>query len=634
MKYRAYVDGLRAVAILPVLAYHAGLGTPGGFVGVDIFFVISGFLITGLILKDLDVGRFNVFEFWERRIRRILPALAVVILATLVGGAFLFLPQDFKDLGLSAMWQATLAANFYFWHDSGYFTRGADVKPLLHTWSLAVEEQLYLIFPFLLIIIGRFARKRLVPAILLLGLISLGLSLRGTYVTPNAAFYLLPSRAWELLAGALLAALPPQKPSARWVSELASYSGLAAIAYAVFFYTSQTRFPGAAALLPCLGTVLLLRANGHTLTSVGTLLAWPPIVFIGLISYPLYLWHWPLLVFSRYWALGELPLAYRLLILGASVALAALSWRFVEAPFRKRLVLKSRPRVFVFAVTVLAILFLSGFAVNLGQGLPSRFSPEALQLAGGATDRAFRENLTADQARRGEFAELGDGDRSRPVRLVLWGDSHAMAVAPVIDALCKEHSVRGAQATHSSSAPLIDYVNRAKYSLGEDSTAFSEAVIEFIRKNRVGDVVLVCNWPAHDDGTGEFQRRLLATTRKLEEVGARVWIMKTVPRQAWSNVPRALALAAMYGGEPEELGRPLAEHLKAVQRQSAVFETLGAPTVSILDPTELLLSPKGLCRAALNGHSLYADQGHLTVHGAMVLRPLFEPLFKHMDGSP
>ncbi len=634
MKYRADVDGLRAVAILPVLSFHAGLGASGGFIGVDIFFVISGYLIAGLILKDLDLGKFSIFEFWERRIRRILPAVAVVALATLAIGALLFLPQDFRNLGQSSLYQALLAANIYFWRDSGYFAQGADVKPLLHTWSLAVEEQFYLLFPFLLMAISRFCRKWLTALILILGIASFGLSVWGTYASTVATFYLLPTRAWELLTGALLASLPPQRQARRWVAECLSYLGLAAILFAVFRYNEATRFPGAAALLPCLATVIIIWANGCSLTSLGKLLAMPPVVFIGLISYSLYLWHWPLLVYARYWSFQEVPLGYRLLILAASFVLAAASWKFVESPFRKRLLLKSRPRVFAFACTVITLLAVSGLMIYQKQGLPGRFSRQALQYADGAADRPLLVSLSVDQARKGNFIELGGGDTKRPIHLVVWGDSHAMAVMPVIDALCNDYGVRGIVATHSATAPLVGYASHEKYSLGGDSIAFNDAVLAFIRKNHVSDVILAARWTSYDDGSDEIRDHLAVTAGKLKEIGVRTWILRAVPLQPWRNAPKALAAAAIFGGNPEEMGQPLSRHKARTQREGQIMDAIAQADVTILDPTRSFLNSKGICRAAAGGYSLYFDQHHLTNRGAMLLRPLFEPIFRRVAQGP
>ena len=640
LKYRAYIDGLRAIAVLAVLFFHADIGCRGGYVGVDVFFVISGYLITGLILKDLDGGQFQVVKFWERRVRRILPAVAVVILSCLAAGWFLFLPQGFKELGESVSAQAMLASNIYFWiksyAGSGYFERAAEVKPLLHTWSLAVEEQFYLLFPFLLIALKRFSRKSIVPGILLLCCISFSLSVCCSYLYPPANFYFLPTRAWELLLGSFLAAIPAQRASTRWLAESLSIAGLLAILCAVFFYGPDTRFPGVSALLPCAGAALIIWANDQTLTCVGKLLATRPAVFIGLISYSLYLWHWPMLVFAKYWHFYPISRSQRMLLLLASMALAILSWRFVETPFRKRMILKSRAQIFSFASITTAVLLLAGLAVFKFKGVPSRISAERLGYASGATDRAFLKDIGLKEALAGDFIELGTGDKRLPIALLVWGDSHAMAAMPVLDVLCKEHSVRGVAATHNSTAPLVGYESKIS-DLKKDNITFNNVVVEFIRTKRVSDVVLVAMWRGHvaESDTARIRRGLLDTIVALKDTGTRIWIMRQVPQHRW-NVPDALTSSVFHGNDPEELALPLTEYRKQFQNQSPVFEGLATkfPSVTVLDPTDLFVDVTGRCRVAKDGKALYCDTDHLTVAGAMLLRPLFEPIFQGMGKAP
>ena len=252
MRNRPEIDGLRAIAVLAVLLFHANAGVSGGYVGVDVFFVISGYLITRLILEDIDAGRFQIQKFWERRVRRILPALAVVTFSTLVAGWFLLLPEGFQELGESVAAQTMLGSNFYFWMhswiNSGYFAPASEMKPLLHTWSLAVEEQFYLLFPFLLVALKRFSRNSLALAFLLLGGLSFGLSVYFSHQWPSANFYFLPTRAWELLIGAFLAASSERQSAAGWPREILSSGGLILILCSMFGYDRGTRFPGLAAL--------------------------------------------------------------------------------------------------------------------------------------------------------------------------------------------------------------------------------------------------------------------------------------------------------------------------------------------------------------------------------------------------
>jgi peptidoglycan/LPS O-acetylase OafA/YrhL len=282
-RYRPDIDGLRALAILPVMLFHAEFGCPGGFVGVDVFFVISGFLITSLILEEIHNDAFSLAMFWERRIRRILPALFVVVFATLIAACFLYFPDDFKLVGQSVLAQALLLSNVFFWRQTGYFADGVDTLPLLHTWSLAVEEQFYVLFPLLLIYLGRHKRFSIARTILWVGFGSFALSVVGTYSRPTATFYLLPTRAWELMVGAFLAAVPGRHVTKSWLNEMAAWSGLCLILFPIFYYTPDTRFPGLAAVPPCLGTALIIFSGGAKPTLISRVLALKPVAFIGLI---------------------------------------------------------------------------------------------------------------------------------------------------------------------------------------------------------------------------------------------------------------------------------------------------------------------------------------------------------------
>ena len=286
--YRRDIDGLRALAVLPVLLFHAKLGCPGGFVGVDVFFVISGFLISSLILKELDDGTFSLITFWERRIRRILPALTVVVLTCLVAGWILYLPEDFEMLGKSVIAQATLLSNVFFYRQGlvggGYFAAASDTKTLLHTWSLAVEEQFYLLFPLLLLFLARYRRLFLAPTIAGLVVVSLVLSIVGSYSYPQATFYLLPARAWELLLGSLLTLMRGRFALGGLLRETAGWFGISLVGYAMLFYGVDTRFPGAAAISPCLGAALIIFSSESRLSFVGRILSIKPVVFVGLIS--------------------------------------------------------------------------------------------------------------------------------------------------------------------------------------------------------------------------------------------------------------------------------------------------------------------------------------------------------------
>ncbi len=345
MNHRRDIDGLRALAVLPVILYHAGVEFfSGGFVGVDVFFVISGFLITGIIKSEVDAGRFSVINFYERRARRILPAFFMIVAVTAGVGWFTMLPEDYQGFAASAIASALFVSNMFFWAQAdNYFDAPAETKPLLHTWSLAVEEQFYLIFPVAILVImffiSRYRRKdaMLVLIIAAATLLSFAVAVWATSHKPVAAFYWLPSRAWELMLGSLLA-LGAVKPARRqWHAEAAAFIGVAFIVAAIFGYSRTTPFPGLSALLPTLGAAGILYAglDGRA-TVAGRGLSLLPFHFVGLISYSLYLWHWPLIVFNKIYFGEETSPAVVAGVILASFVLATLSWRYVEGPFRKK----------------------------------------------------------------------------------------------------------------------------------------------------------------------------------------------------------------------------------------------------------------------------------------------------------
>lgn len=373
MQYRQEIDGLRALAVLPVILYHAGVpGFPGGFAGVDIFFVISGFLITGILLNELQQERFSLAHFYERRARRILPALFIVLALTVPLAWWLLLPHELADFGESLIAVALFVSNFLFWQQSDYFAPTAEFIPLLHTWSLAVEEQFYLFFPLLLWLGWRLGRGKLMLIVLAVALLSLGLSEWLWRVSQSANFYLIFSRAWELMLGALAAFYLQQRPQpSGWLSEIGAAVGLLLVAGSVVLLHRGLPFPSLYALPPIVGSVLIIVcATPHNWT--GRLLAFKPLVWIGLISYSAYLWHQPLLVFSRIYIGSELSVVWIVLNIVLTLVLAGLSWRFVEQPFRQRQRF-SRPQIFSFAAVGSAFFILLGLVFWWGEGWPSRF---------------------------------------------------------------------------------------------------------------------------------------------------------------------------------------------------------------------------------------------------------------------
>lgn len=352
MDYRREIDGLRALAVLPVILFHAGFETfSGGFVGVDVFFVISGYLITTIILAELEQGKFSIVNFYERRARRILPALFLVMLVCIPFAWFWLLPSDMKDFSQSLVAVSVFASNILFWRESGYFDSAAELKPLLHTWSLAVEEQFYVLFPLLLMLFWRLGKRWILFTLGILFVTSLALAQWAAYANPAAAFYLLPTRGWELLIGAFAAfylSKANRHEFANIVSEIGGWLGVALILYAIFTFTKATPFPGLYALVPTLGTgMVILFATKQT--TVGKFIGNKAFVGIGLISYSAYLWHQPLFAFARQASFAQPSHTFFLLLSALALVLAYVSWRFIEAPFRNKSII-GKGSVFIFAI--------------------------------------------------------------------------------------------------------------------------------------------------------------------------------------------------------------------------------------------------------------------------------------------
>jgi peptidoglycan/LPS O-acetylase OafA/YrhL len=329
MQYRAEIDGLRAIAVLPVMLFHAGFALfSGGFVGVDVFFVISGYLITTIILSELTEGKFSITSFYERRARRILPVLFFVMAVCLPAAWLLLLPSDMTSFAKSLMSISGFVSNVFFWSERGYFGTATELKPLIHTWSLAIEEQYYLVFPFLMILLVKKRKALLIPVLVAVGMVSLGLCVWLTRLHVDSAFYLLPTRFWELLVGSLVAVQCAHHTKA--LSSSAHYKsvleivGFLLICVPIFLFDNKTAFPGYTALAPTLGAALVIR-NASSQTLLGRILSAKVLVGIGLISYSAYLWHQPLFAFARHFYFDEVPRAAFSALLALALTLSYFS---------------------------------------------------------------------------------------------------------------------------------------------------------------------------------------------------------------------------------------------------------------------------------------------------------------------
>jgi peptidoglycan/LPS O-acetylase OafA/YrhL len=624
-EYKRFIDGLRAVAVLSVIFYHAGIGFPGGYVGVDIFFVISGYLITGLILKDIRNKTFSLQNFWERRILRIMPALIVVIIISFVCGFFILLPNDFREFG-NAIAQSTLIANIYCLRHADYFAQISELKPLLHTWSLAVEEQFYMLFPFLILLVKKYNfRLRLSLSVCIIS--SLTLSILWTKYYPLANFYLLPPRAWELLLGGIIA-IPIKLPNNRFLLNCTSSLGAAMVAASIFLYNKSTPFPGTAALLPCVGTALIILPNSLNQTLVGKALSFTPLVYIGLISYSLYLWHWPILVYAKYLTPGDLSFKLRIMLIILSIFAAYISWRFIEKPFRKRKILKSRSGILLFAILAISVLIIVGFSIYKSQGIESRFPLKSIQYSRGSIDHSERIETTLNEAEKGSFIKLGSRNPQAQVFLFLWGDSHAMSITGIVDQMCKERNRKCLAATHSGAAPVINFDSHKSTNLTkEELLKYNQSVLRYIKNNKIPNILIAARWDIYSEDIKSLRSALLQTIDVLKSAGVNVYILKEVPRPGF-DVPRALALSELFNSRsPHKIQFSWKPYLDDQNKQTDIFNNQLNEKVSILDPQDIFIKDRSNWVLSDGEHPFYSDNNHLSAAGAMKLRPLLYQIF-------
>lgn len=653
-KYRTDIDGLRAVAVVPVVLYHAGIGVfSGGYVGVDVFFVISGFLITSLILPEIAESRFSFSAFYERRIRRLFPALFAVLLLSCIPALWLLMPEELEDFGQSVATTTIFSSNFLFFSEDGYFEGPADQKPLLHTWSLAIEEQYYLIFPALLLLIRKRLSAQYQRWTLGLFFASLALSVYSVAYHPTAAFYLLPSRTWELLLGSLLAMGVVNASNHRALNEILAWIGIALIAIAVFAYDSSTPFPGLAALLPCVGTALLIYSGQTTPTTVARALSLRPMVLIGLISYSLYLWHWPVLVFAKHWLIREPHLWEALTLVAVSVVLAILSWRYIEQPFRGRGGWFSQRTLFRLTGAVMLSLIAIGVLFDESEGLPVRLSPEVARIAGFAEDkppeRKHCEGIDPSEVTYERLCRVTDLERLPS--FIVWGDSHAAALMRAARAAAAQRGLNGLNATNNACPPLFDVANKTRDPEGL-CMDYNQRILELLRAHpEINTVILSARWSRHAEATPYkqesgaisllrnrqraannvaenkiiYRAALDQTLATLAELERRVVILGPVP-DIGHLVPNSMAKARRLS-RPVELRLPAADHALRSGYAVRSFAEAIAPYPFTYVPLAPLFCDGQWCQVEEAGTPLYSDDDHLSSVGADRTIGIFGSIF-------
>lgn len=641
LRYFPEIDGLRALAVGAVLAFHAFPGAlPGGFVGVDVFFVISGFLITGIMLDAIAKDKFSIADFYIRRIRRIFPALIVVLLACLIAGWWLLSYQEYRQLGKHIAAAAGFFVNFQLFKEAGYFDTDAALKPLLHLWSLGVEEQFYILWPVLLLFASRLGRIR--AAIVVVFSVSFAANIVLVHWNEAAAFYFPISRFWELMLGAWLAATRTRADDfPRGIANPAAFAGLALILISLFLIDDNKPFPGFWALLPAIGTALLIWCGSNAWVN-RTVLGSKPFVFVGLISYPLYLWHWPLLSFAHIEARGEdVGTATVLALLSLAFLLAAATYLLIEKPIHNTAFPEFRKRWAPAVMLSIALAALAGIQIPRSEWALSRFPPKvrALLTFNTGQNRLGKGKGCFLRARKGPshfVAKCVDPpDGAKPL-LLLWGDSHAAHLVPGFRKLQGEmKNFRLARYT-AAGCPAVF----AKMPKGKECAEVNRFVIDRISALKPEIVVIAGFWYSYGLlKSKKFFWKLDAaaladTVRKAKDAGAKkVIFVGELP--AWKIFQPIISaeLLTTTGELPARTTSHLDPKSLTVDRllRSAIMEA-GAVYIS---PSEFLCDSSG-CEIQTNGIPVFVDKDHLSAAGSLLLvRPILRAanLFEAADRS-
>jgi peptidoglycan/LPS O-acetylase OafA/YrhL len=669
--HRRDIDGLRAIAVLSVLGFHCNIPwLSGGFVGVDIFFVISGYLICGIIGRDIQKGRFSISGFYERRFKRILPALLAVLLFCFVCGAAILSPIEFHTFGITSAAAVTSISNLYFFKRGNYFMADAALNPLLMTWSLAVEEQFYIAFPLLMLLLSKSKRIRPFTILLLLSSLSLALSIRSEFHYPEFNFYLPFTRAWELGAGAMLALWEAERrphfklPAA--ASHILSLAGLAGVLACICFYSQAIRFPGYEALPPVLAAVLLLATPGGIGNRV---LAIQPFVGIGLISYSLYLWHWPLLSFARILLPGQIPLSTCAMLMAIALLIAIGSYRFIEQPFRTH-AYRSTSHVLWTYGGAIALFAVVGALIYVDHGIPQRVPP----LAGIETRAAVETHhpcMAFDETPR--FAlECAPPPSSKPA-IALLGDSHAEAMFYGVKQLASDSGYNLVTLTRGHCPPLSGYTHAIPVlrTNAQSCALFNERVLSYVLSRQdIKEVFLVGRWLdtvdrfvpngskeplsaiSFEQSAENLKQGLIAEIRALQAADKHVVLMDDIPtlpfdamqvaRYDYMPIRRAATELLLRGALPHasvdgsgrnavskdeisaELDNPFSRQVRSIQRE--------IPSVDFFDPKEALCNADS-CAFGDQSDFFYADNEHLSRMGALVAISVYRKNFGQPQGK-
>lgn len=640
MRYRPEIDGLRAIAVVPVILFHGGFDLfSGGFVGVDVFFVISGYLITGIIINEMASGTFSLVNFWERRARRILPALFFMVLACLPFAWLWFTPSDFRGFSQSMIAVSTFWSNFLFWSESGYFDTAAELKPLLHTWSLAVEEQYYIIFPVFLLVIWQLGKRKVLGLLAFIFVLSLTMAHWGSYYYPAATFFLPHTRTWELLLGAFIAFFLQTRPD--WNNQPASpmvqitgLAGLALIGYAVFAFDHHTPFPGLFALVPTVGTALIiLFALPGSITNWA--LSLRPLVGIGLISYSAYLWHQPLFAFVKYKSFGEPSALMMVLLCVLTLPLAWLSWRFVERPFRDKGRF-SRPAIFrlcgLTACCLVGLGLVGTTKSDFNPAVLAKFGPKSTY--DGPASAMLLGDSHAEHLAYGLEYKLGTGILTR------WGPG----CIPFLNVDRYDSWIERGTCAKKMRKFLTEFENDDAldtlvlstmgpvYLDGTPFRGFGAARVEGLGVELVTDKSVKDRWLVFEIGLRNTLQHLSALPNKTVIFTLDVPELGIPPRLCGVYKSKVSILGTKFSQGAKNFDSCIVPRDEFEQRVARYHELIREvlsdfPSVHLFDPTEMFCD-EDRCAGAIDGNNLYRDGDHLSDYGSIYVADALAPMIK------
>ena len=624
IKYRPEIDGLRALAVIPVIFFHAGFEVfKGGYVGVDIFFVISGYLITSILLKEMKSGSFSIIKFYERRARRILPALFFMMLACIPFAWAWMLPEQLKSFSQAMFAVSIFSSNILFWRKVNYFAESSELNPLLHTWSLAVEEQFYIFFPLLLLFLWPLGRKKIFLVLAFITILSFLISEWGWRNYPVANFYLAPTRAWELLIGALGAIyinkIGPIK------NNFFSLLGILMICFSILIFDEKTPFPSIYTLVPVIGTLLVI-VYGAAGTLISKILMQKQIVFLGLISYSLYLWHQPIFAFAKIRIFEPSDsLTYVLII--CSVIMGWFSWRFIEKPFRsqKEQSIFSRQQIFEFSGSFIFIFIILGLVGHLNQGFSAR-EYNSFSLA--KVEQKLEPNLGLGVDCIRVFTNSPKCSNSDSPLVVVWGDSYAYHLVPGLIASSQNVSLR--QHTKSECSPLLGiswFGGKRTTQWGKECIKFNDNVFNWVKNNKSVELVVISSpfefieeynfitsngtqIKATAKNTANY---LNNTINKLYDLGKRVVVVSPPPKEKnKSDIGNCLKHKSMFNNDmncnfPLNLDTATYEMLRLLENEHNIYWL------------HENICKDNICNASIDNIFIYRDSGHLTIEGSQFL---------------